>query len=75
MGVLRSSLLNKPGEAAIGLSISDGKVPEAGVCSDDAAVFDFLSSPAAARVAFTVAEFIPVCRRLDKRVTKERSKE
>ena len=47
MGVLRSSFLRNPGDAAIGLSISDGKVPEPGVCNEDA-VLARLSKPAAA---------------------------
>lgn len=63
IGVLRSSLLRKPGEADIGLNISDGKVPDPGVVNDDA-VLCRLSKPAAAIVAVAVAEAIVECRGL-----------
>lgn len=62
MGVLKaSSLFMNPGEAVIGLSSSEGNVPEAGVCKDDA-VLGLLSKPAAAMVAVAVAEAIVACR-------------
>lgn len=69
IGVLRSSFFRNPGEPAIGLNISDGKVPEPGVCNDDAALAR-LSKPAAAMVAVAVAvaDAIVACRRLRKRV-------
>ena len=68
IGVLRSSFFKKPGEHAIGLTISDGKVPEPGVCSDDddEYVLDRLLKPAAAMVAVAVTEAIMSCRRLRK---------
>lgn len=37
MGVLRSFCLKRPGEGAIGLSVSEGNVPDPGVCSCEAA--------------------------------------
>lgn len=73
MGVLRSVSLcfRKPGETAMGLQSSEGKVPDAGVCNDDA-VLARLSKPAAAKVAVAVAEVAMLaCRRLCKRVTGE----
>lgn len=71
IGVLRaSSLFMKPGEAAMGLNISDGKVPDPGVCRDDA-LLALLSNPAAIIVAVAVAEAIVACRRLQERVTEE----
>ena len=60
----------KPGEPVKGLRISDGKVPEPGVCKEDEEL-DRLSNPAAAMVAVAVAEAIVACRRLRKRVTEE----
>lgn len=63
IGVLSSSLLKKPGDPAIGLIISEGKVPEPGVWSEDAVLLR-LSKPAAAMVAVAVAEAIVACRRL-----------
>lgn len=75
MGVLSSSFLRRPGEGAIGLSSSDGKVPEPGVCSEDAVlVLARLSKPAAAMVAVAVADAMAkvVCRRFGpKRATEE----
>jgi hypothetical protein len=50
IGVLRSSFRRKPGEEAIGLSSSDGNVPEPGVCSDEE-VLARLLKPAADMVA------------------------
>lgn len=71
MGVLSSSLRRKPGEGAIGLSISEGKVPEPGVWREDA-VLERLSKPAAYMVAVAVADaMVVVCRRLRKRATEE----
>ena len=70
IGVLSSSLLRRLGELAIGLSISDGKVPDPGVCNEDA-VLALLSKPAAAMVAVAVAEAIMVRRRLRERMTEE----
>lgn len=70
IGVLRSSLRRKPGEEAIGLSSSDGNVPEPGVCSEED-VDARLSNPAAAIVAVAVAEAMVMCRRLQKRETEE----
>lgn len=59
MGVLRaSSRFIKLGEAAMGLSISDGKVPDPGVCREEEAVLALLSKPAAIIVAVAVAEAI-----------------
>ena len=71
MGVLRSSFFNMLGELTIGLSSSDGKVPEPGVqpgVRRDDAVLDRLSNPAAAAmVAVAVADaMIIACRRLQK---------
>lgn len=64
IGVLRSSFLRNPGDPAIGLNISDGNVPDPGVCREDA-VLARLSKPAAAMVAVAVAEAIAwACRRL-----------
>lgn len=70
MGVLRpSSRFRKLGEGTIGLRISDGKVPEPGVCREEAgwmaglAEVDFLSKPAAAMVAVTVADAMVASRR------------
>lgn len=59
IGVLRSLsfCFKKPGDPAKGLRISDGKLPDPGVCSEDAAV-ERLSKPAAAMVAVAVAEAI-----------------
>ena len=71
IGVLRSSFRRKLGEAAIGLSISEGKVPEPGVCSSEDEVLCRLSKPAAAMVAVAVADAILECRRLRKRGTEE----
>lgn len=71
MGVLReSSLFMKPGEGAMGLNISEGKVPDPGVCRDDAALA-LLSNPAAIIVAVAVAEAMIACRCLQERVTEE----
>ena len=70
MGVLSSSLRRKPGDGAIGLSISEGKVPEPGVWREDA-VLERLSKPAAYMVAVAVADAMVVCRRLRKRATEE----
>jgi hypothetical protein len=70
MGVLSSSFRRKPGEGAIGLSISEGKVPEPGVWREDA-VLERLSKPAAYMVAVAVADAMVVCRRLRKRATEE----
>jgi hypothetical protein len=51
IGVLRaSSLLRKPGEPAMGLRNSEGKVPEPGVWREDEVLVRF-SKPAAAMVA------------------------
>jgi hypothetical protein len=72
IGVLRSSLRSKPGDAAIGLKSSEGKVPEPGVWSEDA-LLARLSKPAAYIVAVAVAEAILVCRRVQKRATEESS--
>lgn len=56
IGVFKaSSLFMIPGEAAMGLSISEGKVPDPGVCREDAALC-LLSKPAAAIVAVAVAD-------------------
>jgi hypothetical protein len=75
IGVLRaSSLFINPGEAAMGLSISEGKVPDPGVCKDEAAL-DLLSKPAAAIVAVAVAEAMFACCRLQERVWTEVSNE
>lgn len=70
IGVRSSSLLRKPGDAVIGLIISDGNVPEPGVCNEDA-VLARLSKPAAAMVAVAVAEAIAACRRLRVEETEE----
>lgn len=72
MGVFKeSSFFKKPGEAAMGLHISEGKVPDPGVCNDDA-VLALLSNPAAAAiVAVAVAEVIVECCRLRGRATEE----
>lgn len=66
MGVFKaSSLFINPGEAAMGLNISEGKVPDPGVCrEDDAVLAALLSNPAAIIVAVAVAEAIvavPAC--------------
>ena len=64
----------KLGDGAIGLSISEGNVPDPGVCKDEEAEsLAFLSNPAAAMVAVAVAEAMSVvdCRRLRERVTEE----
>lgn len=63
----------KLGEGAIGLSISEGNVPDPGVCRDEEESLAFLSNPAAAMVAVAVAEAMSVddCRRLRERVTEE----
>lgn len=67
IGVFRaSSLFMKPGEAAMGLSISDGNVPEPGVCRYDV-VLALLSKPAAIIVAVAVAEAMITCRCLQER--------
>lgn len=77
MGVFSaSSLLPKLGEAAMGLSSSEGKVPDPGVWRDDEAVLALLSKPAAAMVAVAVAvaeAMVAACsrRRLRERVTDE----
>ena len=64
IGVFRSSLFNILGELSIGLSNSDGKPPDPGVCNDDAELAR-LSKPAAqAIVAVAVAEAIVVCCRV-----------
>jgi hypothetical protein len=55
IGVLRSSFLSRPGEADMGLSISDGKPPDPGVWSEDE-LAGRLSKPAAAMVAVAVTE-------------------
>ena len=70
MGVFKaSSLFMKLGEAAMGLTSSEGKVPDPGVWRDDA-VLARLSKPAAAMVAVAVAEAIVASRRrLRERVT------
>lgn len=71
IGVFKSASLcfRKPGETAIGLQSSEGKVPDPGVCKDDA-VLARLSKPAAAMVAVAVADVaILLCCRLCKRVT------
>jgi len=71
MGVLRaSSRFMKLGEAAMGLNISEGKVPDPGVCNEDAELAR-LSNPAAIIVAVAVAEAIVACCRFRKRVTEE----
>jgi len=70
IGVLSSSLLRKPGEPVIGLSISDGKVPDPGVCNEDA-LLERLSKPAAAMVAVAVADAIAAYRRLRAEETEE----
>jgi hypothetical protein len=54
----------------MGLSSSDGNVPEPGVCSEED-VDARLSNPAAAIVAVAVAEAMVMCRRLQKRETEE----
>lgn len=60
IGVFKaSSFLGRlrPGEGTSGLRSSDGKVPEAGVCREEAGFeADRLSKPAAAMVAVMVAE-------------------
>lgn len=58
IGVFKaSSFFNRPGEARRGLLNSEGKVPEPGVCNEEAALEpDRLSKPAAAIVAVAVAE-------------------
>jgi len=58
IGVLRaSSCRRRLGEATIGLLNSDGNVPVAGVCKEEAALeLDRLLKPAAAMVAVAVAE-------------------
>lgn len=58
IGVFKaSSFFSKPGEARRGLLSSEGKVPEPGVCNEEAALEpDRLSKPAAAIVAVAVAE-------------------
>lgn len=72
MGVLSSSFLSSPGEPANGLNISEGKLPEPGVCREEAVlVLALLSKPAAAMVAVAVAEAIIACRRLRERETEE----
>ena len=71
MGVFRSSFLKRPGEGAIGLNVSDGNVPDPGVCSWDADLAGRLSKPAAAMVAVEVAEAMSARRRLRKRGTEE----
>ena len=65
IGVFKSSFLRQLGDPAMGLSISDGNVPEPGVCNEDA-VLARLLNPAAAMVAVAVAEAIVACRRLRK---------
>ena len=73
IGVLKSSFLRMPpGEQAMGLIISEGKVPEPGVCNEDALLFR-LSKPAAAMVAVAVAEDIAAGRRLREWMTEESS--
>lgn len=69
MGVFKSSFLKRPGEGAMGLRVSEGKVPEPGVCSCDAERLGRLSKPAAAMVAVEVAEAMSGRRRLRKRGT------
>lgn len=54
---------------ANGLRISDGKVPDPGVCNDEAALARLSNPAAAAMVAVAVAEAIIACRRLQKCVT------
>lgn len=60
--------LAKPGEGAIGLRNSDGKVPEAGVCREEEELLERVSKPAAAMVAVE-AEAIGLGRRSGKRMT------
>jgi len=68
MGVLISFLSSSRrkmlGEDAIGLIVSEGNVPDPGVCSCPADLAGRLSKPAAAMVAVEVAEAIVPCRRL-----------
>lgn len=58
IGVFKaSSCRRRLGEATIGLFSSDGNVPEAGVCKEEAAFeLERLLKPAAAMVAVAVAE-------------------
>lgn len=60
IGVFRdSSLLRKPGDPAIGLRSSEGKVPEPGVWREETVLMlERLSKPAAAIVAVAEAEDI-----------------
>lgn len=67
MGVLSaSSLFMKLGELAMGLSSSDGNVPDPGVCREEEVLaLLLLSNPAAAMVAEDIAVAAIVgCRRL-----------
>ena len=68
IGVLRSSFLIQLGEPANGLRVSDGNVPEPGVCNEDAPL-DLLSKPAAAIVAMAVVDAMIAYRRLRQRLT------
>lgn len=71
MGVFNaSSRLMNAGELTIGLSISEGKVPDPGVCKEEVAL-GLLSKPAAAMVAVAVADAMLAYRRLRQRVTEE----
>ena len=63
MGVLSSSFFSRPGDGAMGLMVSEGKVPEAGVCNCEAERQGRLSKPAAAMVAVDVAEAMGALRR------------
>ena len=58
IGVFKaSSFFKRPGDATIGLLNSDGNVPDAGVCKEEAALeLERLLKPAAAMVAVAVAE-------------------
>ena len=72
-----SSFLMKLGDAVMGLSNSDGNVPDPGVCNDEAVLVLalLLSYPAAAIVAEDVAVAIVGCRRLRGLVVTEESNE
>lgn len=73
IGVRRaSSFFVKAGVLIIGLNISEGKVPDPGVGSDEVfTLAGLLSNPAAAIVADDVAVAIVGCRRLREEVTEE----
>jgi hypothetical protein len=68
IGVFKaSSCRRRLGEATIGLLNSDGNVPDAGVCKEEAALeLERLLKPAAAMVAVAVAEAIMVGGLLDR---------